>query len=43
MLTQLAYSSWAAIVLCIIIILTNGFAVFTKGNWDNATFVSAYM
>jgi amino acid transporter len=29
--------------MCIIILLTSGFSVFTTGNWDAATFVSAYL
>ncbi|KAE8154671.1 amino acid permease/ SLC12A domain-containing protein [Aspergillus avenaceus] len=37
------YSSWFAFISCIIILLTGGFTVFTKGNWDSATFVSAYI
>ncbi|CEO59302.1 hypothetical protein PMG11_03982 [Penicillium brasilianum] len=37
------YSSWYALVSCVIILLTGGFAVFTKGNWDPASFVSSYL
>ncbi|CAK7241786.1 MAG: hypothetical protein STHCBS139747_003257 [Sporothrix thermara] len=37
------YSSWAGLVMCVLILLTGGFTVFTKGNWDAATFVSAYL
>ncbi|KAK1834198.1 amino acid permease/ SLC12A domain-containing protein [Podospora conica] len=37
------YSSPAALVLCLIILFTSGFSVFTKGRWDAATFVSAYL
>jgi yeast amino acid transporter len=29
--------------MCITILLTSGFTVFTEGNWDGATFVSAYL
>jgi yeast amino acid transporter len=29
--------------MCIIIILTSGFAVFTKGNWSTSDFVSSYL
>lgn len=32
-----------ALVFNVIVLLTNGFAVFTKGNWDAASFVSAYL
>ncbi|RAK80070.1 amino acid transporter [Aspergillus fijiensis CBS 313.89] len=37
------YSSWFALVSCIIILFTGGFTVFTKGNWDPASFVSSYL
>lgn len=37
------YSSAAALVACILILLTNGFGVFTRGNWSASTFVSAYL
>ncbi|EFX02102.1 amino acid permease [Grosmannia clavigera kw1407] len=37
------YSSYVAFVFNIIVLLTNGFTVFTKGNWDAASFVSAYL
>ncbi|KAL1901115.1 hypothetical protein Sste5346_002182 [Sporothrix stenoceras] len=36
-------SSWFGLVMCVLILLTGGFTVFTKGNWDPATFVSAYL
>lgn len=29
--------------MCIIILLTGGFEVFTKGNWKASNFVSAYL
>ena len=29
--------------MCVIIMITNGFVVFTPGNWDPATFVSSYL
>jgi amino acid transporter len=29
--------------MCIIIILTAGFPVFTKGNWSAVSFVSSYL
>ncbi|KAK3339603.1 amino acid permease-domain-containing protein [Neurospora tetraspora] len=48
--TRLPWSSWwtvysspVALFMCIIILLTGGFSVFTKGNWDAATFVSSYL
>lgn len=37
------YSSPAALVLCLVILFTSGFAVFTTGRWDAATFVSSYL
>jgi amino acid transporter len=37
------YSSPAALVMCQIILWTSGFSVFTKGGWDSARFVSAYL
>jgi amino acid transporter len=32
-----------ALSLCLIILLTNGFVVFTEGHWNNAAFISAYL
>ena len=37
------YSTPAALVMCIVILLTNGFVVFTKGNWSADWFVSSYL
>jgi len=37
------YTSHAALFMCIMILLTSGFSVFTAGNWDPATFVSSYL
>ncbi|KAJ5179883.1 hypothetical protein N7492_003093 [Penicillium capsulatum] len=37
------YSSWFALVSCIIFLLTGGFTVFTTGRWDPASFVSSYL
>ncbi|KAI7785912.1 dicarboxylic amino acid permease [Diaporthe eres] len=37
------YSSCVSLCLCIIILLTNGFSCFTKGNWNPETFVSSYL
>jgi amino acid transporter len=31
------------LVSCAILLLTGGFAVFTKGNWDPSSFVSSYL
>ncbi|KAJ5662324.1 Amino acid/polyamine transporter I [Penicillium maclennaniae] len=36
-------TSWFALISCIVILLTGGFAVFTDGHWDVATFVSSYL
>ncbi|KAJ5966874.1 Amino acid/polyamine transporter I [Penicillium viridicatum] len=37
------YTSWFALVSCVVILLTGGFVVFTAGNWDPASFVSSYL
>ncbi|KAI0884580.1 dicarboxylic amino acid permease [Annulohypoxylon maeteangense] len=37
------YSSCAALFMCILILLTGGFKVFTQGNWDPSGFVSSYL
>ncbi|CAL5866445.1 uncharacterized protein PFLUO_LOCUS653 [Penicillium psychrofluorescens] len=37
------YSTPAALVMCIVILLTAGFPVFTKGNWSASNFVSSYL
>ena len=37
------YSSYAALAMCILILLTGGFEVFTKGNWNPASFISSYL
>ncbi len=29
--------------MCIVILLTGGYEVFTRGNWDAARFVSSYL
>ena len=39
----LEYSSPMALGLCLLILVTNGFAVFTKGNWSAAGFVTSYL
>lgn len=41
--TLAVYSSYFALFMCCIILLTGGFAVFTKGNWNASNFVSAYL
>jgi amino acid permease len=44
MLTQIiAYSSAVALAACLLILLTNGFAVFTRGGWSASSFVSSYL
>lgn len=40
---HIAYSSWVALVMCFLFLLTGGFSVFATGNWDTATFISAYL
>ncbi|TXT13175.1 hypothetical protein VHUM_01576 [Vanrija humicola] len=37
------YSSSASLALCALLLLTNGFSAFTKGNWSASTFVTAYV
>ncbi|KAI2740130.1 hypothetical protein DTO013E5_5724 [Penicillium roqueforti] len=37
------YTSWFALVACVIILFTGGFTVFTTGNWDTASFISSYL
>ncbi|KAI8626305.1 amino acid permease/ SLC12A domain-containing protein [Xylariaceae sp. FL1651] len=37
------YSSCAGLFMCILILLTGGFEVFTAGNWDAQSFVSSYL
>ncbi|WYZ39883.1 hypothetical protein EsH8_IV_000224 [Colletotrichum jinshuiense] len=37
------YSSIVALFMCIVILLTSGFEVFTKGNWSASGFVSSYL
>ncbi|KAG6014627.1 hypothetical protein E4U41_004797 [Claviceps citrina] len=37
------YSSYFGLFMCVIILLTSGFTVFTDGNWSTGTFVSAYL
>jgi amino acid transporter len=37
------YSSPVALFMCLTILFTGGFSVFTKGNWSASGFVSAYL
>ncbi|KAI1433343.1 amino acid permease/ SLC12A domain-containing protein [Xylaria sp. CBS 124048] len=37
------YSSYAGLFMCILILLTGGYEVFTAGNWDAQSFVSHYL
>ncbi|UPL03360.1 hypothetical protein LCI18_014294 [Fusarium solani-melongenae] len=37
------YTSIVALCMCLIILFTGGFSVFTKGNWDPVGFVSSYL
>lgn len=39
----LVYSSSFSLFMCILILLTSGFKVFTSGNWDPSAFVSSYL
>jgi amino acid transporter len=37
------YTSPVALAMCLIILFTGGFSVFTKGGWSTSDFVSAYL
>ncbi|RMJ15764.1 hypothetical protein CDV36_004576 [Fusarium kuroshium] len=37
------YSSIIGLCMCLIILFTGGFSVFTRGNWDPVGFVSSYL
>ncbi|KIV81477.1 hypothetical protein PV11_03662 [Exophiala sideris] len=37
------YTTPAALIMCVIILFTAGFPVFTKGNWSASSFVSSYL
>lgn len=37
------YTSPVALAMCLIILFTGGFSVFTRGNWSTAGFISAYL
>ncbi|PSN65752.1 amino acid permease-like protein [Corynespora cassiicola Philippines] len=37
------YSSPVALFMCLTILFTGGFSVFTKGNWSAAGFISSYL
>ncbi|RWA10220.1 hypothetical protein EKO27_g4871 [Xylaria grammica] len=37
------YSSYTGLFMCLIILLTGGYEVFTAGNWDAQSFVSSYL
>ncbi|KAK4943366.1 hypothetical protein LTR10_017040 [Elasticomyces elasticus] len=37
------YSTPAALVICVVILFTAGFPVFTTGNWSASSFVSSYL
>ncbi|KAI8945908.1 amino acid permease/ SLC12A domain-containing protein [Xylaria longipes] len=37
------YSSYAGLFMSLLILLTGGYEVFTKGNWDAQSFVSSYL
>ncbi|SPO29977.1 probable general amino acid permease [Ustilago trichophora] len=41
--TWTLYSSYAALVMCLIILFTGGFRVFTTGGWNANSFVSSYL
>ncbi|KAF7355053.1 Amino acid permease [Mycena sanguinolenta] len=37
------FAAWYAMIFCIVICFFSGWAVFLKGNWDTATFVTNYL
>ncbi|ORX33309.1 amino acid permease/ SLC12A domain-containing protein [Kockovaella imperatae] len=37
------YTSYIALAACLLILLTNGFAVFTKGGWSASGFITGYI
>ena len=37
------YSTPVALVMCVLILFTGGFTVFTKGNWSTSGFISSYL
>ncbi|KOS19358.1 putative proline-specific permease put4 [Escovopsis weberi] len=37
------YTSYFGLAMCIIVLFTSGFSVFTRGNWDASQFVSSYL
>jgi yeast amino acid transporter len=37
------WASPAALVLCVVILLTAGYPTFTRGNWSTAGFISSYL
>ena len=41
--TATVYSTPVALVLCVIILLTNGYEVFTTGGWSVSFFISSYL
>ena len=49
MLTSTQHNSWTvyatptALTLCVIILFTNGFSVFTRGGWSADSFVADYL
>ncbi|PWY72980.1 amino acid transporter [Aspergillus heteromorphus CBS 117.55] len=37
------YSSFFALFMCVLILFTGGFTVFTTGNWSASSFISSYL
>lgn len=37
------YASAFGLCFCIVLLLTNGYTTFTKGNWDTSVFITAYL
>jgi amino acid transporter len=37
------WSTWASLVLFVLLLFTGGFSTFMKGHWDTETFISSYL
>jgi amino acid transporter len=37
------YTTWASLIVFILLFFTGGYSTFMKGNWSNETFVSSYL
>jgi amino acid transporter len=37
------YTTWASLVVFVLLLFTGGYATFIKGDWNNETFISSYL